>query len=270
MKIFYQWKAWAYSHKVWMLMSEFYNIDEKNVIWCFSFKNMFEQIIEQQGILIVPIENSYAWSVHENFYHINNYNTKIIWEYFLPVRHCLLSCWKSKDNIKKVYSHYQALMQCEKYLTKHNMEAISYQDTAWSAEFISNAKDETLWWIASEFAGEIYGLNILERNINDELDNTTRFFIVVPESVNLKPYSHNWKISIVFNTKHTPAALYKCLWAFATRDINLSKIESLPSKTWKFKYMFWIDFQKPNDDILSSLINELWFFAMDIKILWKY
>lgn len=270
MKIFYQWKVWAYSHKVWIDIWKFYNIDKKNIIWAFSFKNMFENILEQDAIWIVPIENSYAWSVHENFYHMNSNRFKILGEYFLPVRHSLLSYWNSKKKIKKVYSHYQALMQCERYLSENNIQAIAYQDTAWSAQFVANSKDENIWWIASEFAWEVYNLNILERNINDELDNTTRFLIVTPEHVKLANYSKNWKISILFKTKDTPAALYKCLWAFATRDINLSKIESLPAKTWKFKYMFWIDFQEPSSDCLESLLTELWFFAIDIKILWKY
>lgn len=267
MKIFYQWIKWAYSHKVWINVWRYYNIQD--IVWKFSFKDVFDALIEEKGIWIVPIENSYAWSVHENFYHIGSYNVKIIWEYYLPVRHCLLSTSKDKNTIKKAYSHYQALMQCEDYLLKNGIEPVIFQDTAGSAKYIKKQKDDSLAAIASSFAWSIYWLNVLEENINDKLDNTTRFLIVTSKDINLKNYTNNNKISIIFKVKNIPAVLYKCLWAFATRNINLTKIESLPAREWKFKYMFWLDFNHSNKNI-DSLLKELSFFAKDIRILWRY
>ncbi len=267
MKIFYQWIEWAYSHKVWTIIWQYYNI--KDIIWEFSFKDMFDSIVKKKWIWIVPIENSYAWSVHENFYHINSYDVKIIWEYYLPVKHCLLSTSNDKNTIKKAYSHYQALMQCESYLFKNNIEPIVFQDTALSAKYIKEKKDKSLSSIASSFAWKIYWLNVIEENINDKLDNTTRFLIVAPKDTLIKNYTNDNKVSMVFKVKNMPAVLYKCLWAFATRNINLTKIESLPAKEWKFKYMFWIDFNHSNKNI-NYIIKELSFFAKDIRILWKY
>ena len=269
MKIFYQWIPWAYSHKVWLEVWKFYGIKEKDIVWKFSFKDMFDAIIKENWIWIVPIENSYAWSVHENFYHISSYDVKIIWEYYLPVKHCLLWITKDKKKIKKAYSHYQALMQCENYLLKNNIDHIIFQDTASSAKYIKEKNDESLGSIASSFAAKIYGLNILEENINDQLDNTTRFLIVVPKDLKIKNYTNKWKMSIMFKLKDMPAVLYKCLGAFATRNINLTKIESLPAKDGQFNYMFWLDIDYANKDV-EDAINELDFFAKEIRILWKY
>lgn len=267
MKIFYQWIPWAYSHKVWIDIWKHYWI--KDIIWQFSFKDMFASVVKENWIWIVPIENSYAGSVHENFYNISSYDVKIIWEYYLPVRHCLLSTSEDKKTLKKAYSHYQALMQCENYLKKNNIEPVIFQDTASSAKYVKEQNDESVASIASSLAAEIYNLNILDKDINDDFDNTTRFLIVIPKDVKIENYSHNNKMSILFKVKDMPAVLYKCLGAFATRDVNLSKIESLPSKEWNFEYMFWIDFEYSNKNV-EWVIDELKFYAKDIRILWKY
>lgn len=187
----------------------------------------------------------------------------------MPVRHCLLWTSQDKKNIKKAYSHYQALMQCEDYLSKKNIEPVIFEDTAAAAKYIKEQNNDSLASIASSFAGEIYGLHIIEENINDELNNTTRFLIITKKDVKLKKYTNDNKMTILFKVKDIPSVLYKCLGAFATRDINLSKIESLPSKEWQFEYMFWVDFNYTNKDI-DSTINELSCFGKDIRILWKY
>lgn len=267
MKVFYQWMKWAYSHKVWIDIWKHYVVND--IIWVFSFKDVFDYVVKERWIWIIPIENSYAWSIHENFYHISSYNVKIIGEYYLPVRHCLLWLWKDKKQIKKAYSHYQALMQCENYLLKNNIKPIIFQDTAGSSKYVKEQNDESLASIASSFASEIYGLNILEDNINDDLNNTTRFLIVVETNMDIENYTNNNKMSILFKVKDMPAILYKCLGAFATRDINLSKIESLPSKEGQFEYMFWIDFEYKKKD-LDNVLKELSFFSKKIRILWKY
>jgi len=271
MKIYYQWHKWAYSHKVWLEVAKKYKIDENNIIWLFSFKDVFDKVIEENWIWIVPIENSYAGSVHENFYHLVSYKVKIIWEYYLDINHCIASTGKNLEEIEEAYSHYQALMQCEQYLKKHKIKPHIFWDTAWSAKYIKNKNNPKLAAISSEFAAEIYGLNILEKNINDQKWNTTRFFIVVPKNIELKKFSSNNKISLVFKVKNMPAVLYKCLWAFATRNIDLTRIESLPTKENKFEYMFWVDFIKPSKERdLEEALKELSFFSKDIKVLWKY
>jgi len=270
MNIYYQGHEWAYSHITALKVKEKYNNIE-NIVWVFSFKDMFDEVIKNNGIWIVPIENSYAGSVHENFYNLINYKVKIIWEYFLEIKHCLASVWENIEEIKYAYSHYQALMQCENFLKNHNIEAKVFWDTAWAAKYVKEQNNPAYASISSELAANIYWLNILKKWINDQKWNNTRFFIVTKNETKLENFSKNNKMSIVFKVKDMPAVLYKCLWAFATRNINLTKIESLSTKEKQFEYMFWIDLEKPkNNKTLEWALNELSYFAKEIKILWEY
>ena len=268
MQIYYQWEPWAYSHKVWLEIAKKLKINPQNVTGLFSFKDVFEKITNKNWIWIIPIENSYAGSVHENFFHLSKYDVKIIWEYYLEISHCLVSTSKDIKTIKKAFSHYQALMQCENYLKNKWIKPEVFWDTAWSAKYIKEQNNPELAAISSELAAKIYWLNILEKWINDQKWNTTRFFIIVPRNLNLQPTSKNNKISIIFKVKDIPAVLYKCLWAFATRNINLTKIESIPTQENKFEYMFWIDLEKTKD--FNQAVEELKYFAKQVKILWEY
>ncbi len=271
MKIFYQWEKWAYSHIVSNEISKFYGIQESDVFWCFSFQDMFDNAKKYNWIAVVPIENSYAGSIYENFNILSKGEFKIIWEYYLPISHCLLSTSFDMKTIKKVYSHYQALMQCENYLKTRNLQPEVFWDTAWSAKYIKEKNNNELACISSSLAWKIYGLNVLDKNINDQDGNTTRFFVVVPKDLELQNYSNNWKISILFKVKDVSAVLYKCLGAFATQNINLTKIESLSTKEKQFEYMFWLDFKSPKDKKqLDNVLQELSYFAKDINILWEY
>ncbi len=269
MKIYYQWHEWAYSHITALKVQNKYNL--KDIKWLFSFKDMFDEVIKNNGIWIVPIENSYAGSVHENFYNLVNYDVKIIWEHYLEIEHCLVSTSNDVKTIKYAYSHYQALMQCENYLKTHNIEAKVFGDTAWAAKHVKEKNNPEYAGISSELAWKIYWLNILEKWINDQKWNNTRFFIIVKKETDLEAFSNHNKMSMVFKVKDMPAVLYKCLGAFATRNINLTRIESLPTKEKQFEYMFWIDLEKPeNENTLKWALNELSFFAKEIKILWEY
>ena len=269
MQIFYQWEPGAYSHQVGLKIAKKFDVDKQNVTWLFSFKDLFDSVVEKNWIGIVPIENSYAGSVHENFFHLSKYPVKIIWEYYLEINHCLLSTSKDISTIKKAFSHYQALMQCEKFLKSYNIQPVAWADTAGSAKYVAEQNNPEFSAVASELAGEIYWLNILKKNINDQKWNTTRFFVIVPENSYLCCEKHK-KISLLFKVKDIPAVLYKCLGAFATRDINLTKIESLPTQEKRFEYMFWIDFENPGEEKLEWALKELWCFAKHIKILGKY
>lgn len=275
MKIYYQWFPWAYSNEVSIKISSKLKIDKKNVIWVANFKSVFDKI-NLWNLWVLPIENSYAWSVHENFYHIISWDYEIIWEIFLDIDHYLLANTNDIKDIKYVYSHPQALAQCQNYLEKYWIKTIEYTDTAWAAKFVKENWNKEIASISSKLCSSIYGLNILDKHIQDQTWNTTRFFVIVSkefyknnkEKLKLKK---NWKISVVFKTKDTPSALYKCLWAFATRFINLSKIESLPAKQNRFEYIFWIDFQKNvSDEIIADALEELKFFSKDLVILWDY
>lgn len=267
MKLYYQWLPWAYSNIVANYYWDKINILEND--WLLTFKDVFDKISEW-NLWIIPIENSYAWSVYENFFHLYNYDIEIYSEYYQDINHCLVSKASDKSQVKKVISHYQAIMQCEKYIKKNWFDYWMFSDTAWSAEYISKNDDFTIWSICSELAGNIYWLNILDKFIQDQNWNKTRFFLVWKKwsSFDLKPSN---KISLIFKAKDIPASLYKCLWSFATRNINLSKIESLPAKDSCFEYMFWIDVNwSLKDENVVCALNELKFFTSKITILWSY
>ncbi len=276
--IFYQGIEGSYSSYVASLLAK--NLwDWQQSQGVFSFKDLFESVVGKSWIWIVPIENSYAWSVHQNFFLFSKYDVKIIWEYYLPIRHALLGVGKIED-IKKVISHPQALMQTEDFVSQHWWETQEVADTALAAKIVAQEGDPSVGAIASPYAGEIYSLNILKKGIQDQDGNTTRFFVIVPndfdqniqskitDEFSAKPYE---KVSVLFRLKDIPAALYKALGAFATRGINLTKIESVPAKQKAFEYIFWLDFQKNvPEKLVKEALEELEFFSKEIKVLGVY
>ena len=270
MKLIYQWVPWAYSNLACFQAKELLNIEITDITWMPDFKTVWENI-NDKNIAILPVENSYAWNIHENLYSFLRYDYKIIWEINLEVNHCILSKESNIKDIKKVYSHPQALDQCHNYLKKNNIKPISFWDTAWAAEMIIQKNEPWIWAIASDLAWEIYWLNILKKGIQDQNWNTTRFFIIVPKESNIQIKDRKNKASIIFETRNIPAALYKCLWAFATNNVNLTKIESMPSLKWPFTYLFWMNFEwHLNDKNVIKSLDELKFFTKQIKILWEY
>ena len=270
MKLIYQWVPWAYSNIVCLEVSKLIEWEITDIIWVDNFTALWESI-DWENIWVIPIENSYAGNIHENLYNFLRYDFQIIWEVNLEVNHCLLSKESDISDIKEVYSHPQALSQCHNFLKKYNIKPLKFSDTAWAAEMIVKKDKTWIWAIASSLAGDIYWLNILEESIQDQNWNTTRFFIVAPKNAWIVFKNKKNKTSIVFEAKNIPASLYKCLWAFATNNVNLTKIESLPSLKDPFTYLFWIDFDWTTKDIsVKKSLIELKFFTNNIKILGEY
>lgn len=270
MNLIYQWIPWAYSNIACLKIKDLINIDIKEIIWLESFNSVWEKI-DVNNIWIIPIENSYAWNIHENLYNFIRFKHKVIWQINLEVNHCLLSKENKISDIKEVYSHPQALNQCYEYLKKNNIKAISYSDTASAANMVKNSSQKWIWAIASDIAWEIYWLNILDKSIQDQNWNTTRFLIIADKNSKVKFKNKANKVSILFEAKNIPASLYKCLWAFATNNVNLTKIESLPSLKDPFSYLFWLDFEwNLSDENVIKSLDELKFFTKNIKILGEY
>ncbi len=198
---------------------------------------------------VLPIENSIAGSVYENYNFLSKYKTKIIGEAYLKIEHNLLGIKipkikKSKriKMITKVFSHYKALEQCSNFFKKYYwMQKEIVDDTATAAQFVANNKNPTYGAIASKLASKIYNLNIILKNIEDHKENYTRFLIITN---NQKIYPRNPnKCSIILSIKHQPGSLYKVLKIFAENNINLTKIESYPIVGKIFEYFFYIDFE---------------------------
>jgi len=193
---------------------------------------------------ILPFENSLAGSIHRNYDLILRYEQYIVGEYFLRVQHCLLGITGSKlADICQVFSHPQALAQCEHHLSRLGIEKIAAADTAGSARDVRDWGDKRKAAIASKRAAQVYNLDILVENFEDDTSNITRFLVLSQFPLKVDdPEDGDYKTSIVFSLMNQPGTLFKALSVFALREIDLTKIESrpIPGKPWE--YLFYIDF----------------------------
>ncbi|MBC7242720.1 MAG: prephenate dehydratase [Anaerolineae bacterium] len=237
---------------------------------CHSLKEIFEAIESGRATHgMLPIENSTAGSINQSYDLLLEYDLKIWAEVILRVRHCLLANpGTSIEQIRRVRSHPQALAQCERYIASHNFEPISYYDTAGSARELAENPQPDMAAIASRLAGEMYGLQVLDSDIEDLRFNYTRFFVLGTED---PPRTEHSKTSVVFATRHVPRALYTCLGEFAERDINLTKLESRPRRNKPWHYLFYLDFeghwQEPHcEKALLGLLRR----AAFVKVLGSY
>jgi chorismate mutase/prephenate dehydratase len=221
---------------------------------CKNLSNVFESVKRQETLYgVVPIENSIEGSVNQTYDLFLEYNLNVYGEIVLKIAHCLIAHPGTQLNsIKTVYSHPQALAQCRKFLEQMDCRLISTFDTAGSVKMI---KEEGLMGagaIASERAAEIYGMSILSREIGDTPNNCTRFFVLSKQD---SQYSGEDKTSIIFSVKSVPKALYHVLKEFAVKNINLTKIESRPTKRTPWEYNFYLDFEghRSEDKCLEAL-----------------
>jgi len=270
MNIYYQWEPWAYMHQASIKVEK--NLDKKidKIIWLKSFEQCWEKL--DNHILVLAIENSYAGTIYENLYKFITREAKIIWEYNLSINHCICSNEKDLKDITKVYSHFKALPQCYTYFKKNNItDQRIHSDTAWAAKMLSKSKEKNAWAICSVLAAEMYWLNVLEKNIQDQKGNTTKFLVIISNKSDIK-YNINYnQISILFEAKNIPSSLHKCLWVFSENNINLIKIESTPNFKNPFSYLFFITIEGNLEDIkVKKSLTELETFTNKIKILWEY
>ena len=182
---------------------------------------------------VLPIENSVGGSVHANFDLQLRHNLFIVAEIDFRVRHYLMALPGTKiSDVKEVHSHPQALAQCDKYLRRNNLQGFPKFDTAGSAKLIHEQKLEGIAAIASRRAAEHYGLEVLDKDIEDDVNNYTRFLLLSTEPVSVppaEPVSHlRYKTSLVFSLVNSAGILFHALAAFSLRGIDLTKIESRP------------------------------------------
>lgn len=213
-----------------------------------DFQSVFEAV-EQDKVThsVVPVENSIEGSVAQVNDLLLDHDLTISGEVIVPVKHCLMAFDDaSLETIREVVSHPQALGQCRKFLSNHpEWRVTPSYDTAGSARMVAEAKRLDLAAIASRRAAKVYGLKLLKEDIQSEVVNFTRFFVL---EKNPGPIDGANKTSIVFATKNAPGALHKCLGEFASRGVNLSKLESRPRKNKPWVYVFYADFDGNMDD----------------------
>jgi prephenate dehydratase len=209
---------------------------------CRTFGDVFiavEQGHADYGML--PIENSLAGSVVQSYELLMEHDLRVRAEVVLRVRHRLMAVPGTEmGDLKQVKSHPQALAQCERYLERRGLEAVPNFDTAGSARELTENPEPGTGVIASALAAELYGLEILDDEVEDLPFNYTRFFVLGVED---PPRSQRSKTSLIFTTRHYPGALYDSLGEFAQRGINLTKIESRPRRNRPWQYLFYLDFE---------------------------
>ncbi len=220
------------------------------VLPCPRFEDVFRALKEGavEGA-VIPIENTLAGSVHENYDHLQNFELPIVAETSVRIVHNLMAPpGVPFANIRRVYSHPVALNQCLDFFVRYpQIEKVTFYDTAGSAKMIMEQKLQDAAAIASAVAAEIYGARILRRSIEDDRRNFTRFFLLRSPTFARRfpvkaPANAQWKTSLVFSTRNVPGALFRCLSAFALRDLSLAKIESRPLRGKPWEYLFYLDF----------------------------
>jgi prephenate dehydratase len=223
---------------------------ETSVSPCERFEDVFRSLAEGRTTgAVVPIENTLAGSVHENYDHLQNFDLPIVAETSVRIVHNLIAGkGVSFSNIHRVYSHPVALNQCLDFFARNpQLERVPFYDTAGSVKMIVEEKLNDAAAIASRVAAEIYGARILRRSIESDRQNFTRFFLLRTADYarrhEVRADAHiQWKTSVVFSTRNVPGALFRALSAFALRDLNLTKIESRPLRGKPWEYLFYLDF----------------------------
>ncbi|MEZ5923555.1 MAG: prephenate dehydratase [Hyphomicrobiaceae bacterium] len=223
-------------------------------------------------LAMIPIENSVAGRVADIHHLLPEADLYIVGEHFLRVRHQLMALPGTPiDKVKRAMSHTQALGQCRNTLRKLGIEPVPAADTAGSARVVSELKDASVAAIASELAAEIYGLEILKRDIEDEDHNTTRFVVLSPEPDDAEPGDGPIVTTFIFNVRNVPAALYKALGGFATNGVNMTKLESYQLDGTFSATMFYSDIEgHPRERGVQLALEELSFFSTKVKILGSY
>jgi prephenate dehydratase len=240
---------------------------------CASFEDAFAAVSEGVAELaMIPIENSVAGRVADIHHLLPTAGLYIIGEYFLPIHFQLLGVKGAKlEDIKAVYSHVHALGQCRKIIRKLGLTAHIAADTAGSARQVAEWQDKSKASLAPILAAEIYGLDVLAGNVEDETHNTTRFIILSQTPQWPQPNSANCVTSFVFRVRNVPAALYKALGGFATNGVNMTKLESYMVEGEFTATQFLADVDgHPAQPALSRAFEELAFFCKEFKILGVY
>ncbi|HYL36930.1 MAG TPA: prephenate dehydratase [Bryobacteraceae bacterium] len=240
------------------------------------FEDVFRALRNRKiDAAVIPIENTLAGSVHENYDHLLNFDVRIAAETSVRIVHNLIAPAGVRfGDIRRVYSHPVALNQCLSFFAKHpKMERTPFYDTAGAVKMVMAERAPDAAAIASRVAASTYGARILRRSIEDDRHNFTRFFLLYRDRgarPKTKPARH-WKTSLVFTTRNTPGALFRALSAFALRDVNLAKIESRPLRGKPWEYLFYVDFLgRENEPRVQNALRHLAELADFLRVLGSY
>lgn len=267
-RIAYQGEPGANSHQV---CKEHY--PDWEALACASFEDVFAAVESGEADLaMIPIDNSIAGRVADIHHFLPASGLHIIAEHFLRIRFCLMGVpGTTLDSITTVHSHVHALGQCRRIIREHGYKPVISGDTAGAAREISELGDVTQAAISPPLAAEIYGLETLAEDVEDEDHNTTRFVVLSRELVEAPAGNGPVVTSFIFNVRNLPAALYKALGGFATNGVNMTKLESymVGGEFTATQFLAEVD-GHPEDVGLRNALEELAFFTTDVKVLGVY
>ena len=242
---------------------------------CFSFEDALDAVKDgRAGRAIIPIENSQHGRVADIHFLLPESGLHIVGEYFMPIHHALMALGPNAAGrvFEAAYSHPQALGQSRRFLRARGIVPLSHADTAGAAAYVAERGDPAVAAIAPAIAAELYGLTIIERNVEDSADNMTRFVILAHEPLAAgvlqgKP----GMTTFIFEVKNIPAALYKALGGFATNGVNMTKLESYQQGTSFSATTFYADIiGAPGDPAVDRALEECAFHSKELRILGSY
>ncbi len=264
MKIAYQGIAGSYSESC---VKEMY--PDCETISCKTFDECFEKASQDNSIkTIIPESNKTTGNIGVE-YLIFKYRLNIYAEHFFLINHNLLVVKGSKlSDIKDVFSHVQALSQSSEFIKKNNLNENVRADTAGSAKHVSEIKDKTKAAIASKLSAQIYNLDILKENIQDEKNNVTRFLVMGKEIYQPELKDEKYITSFLFKLKSKPAALYSALSGFAINGVNMTKLQSFPEKNSFSSFFFLCDIEGHIEDKkIKNSLEEIGLHCEDMHVL---
>jgi chorismate mutase/prephenate dehydratase len=265
-RVVFQGAEGAYSQ---MAMRQYFG-DAINSFHVDTFRDAMSAIDEGSAdFAVLPIENSTAGIVSEIYDLLVEFENYIVGEQIIRIEHCLLGVPGAQlSDIETVYSHPQSLMQSAKYLSDHAWQQISMQNNAFAARKVAEERNKSQAAIASALAGEIYGLEVLQRGVNQSETNSTRFIIVTNQKIFRTDAS---KVSICFEVPHESGSLYHMLSHFIYNNLNMTKIESRPIEGRNWEYRFFVDFEgNLADSSVKNALRGLRDEARNMKILGNY
>jgi len=248
---------------------------DKEPIPCPTFEDAFNAVSRgETSLAMIPIENTIAGRVADIHHLLPDSNLYIVGEFFMPIHIQLMVIpGTSTEQIKTVHSHIHALSQCRNIIRERGWQGIVAGDTAGAAKDVAAEQDMSKAALAPSLAAELYGLEIIERNVEDADSNVTRFVVLSPNPVDIDHDETGKQIitTFVFNVRNLPASLYKAMGGFATNNVNMTKLESYQLGGKFTATQFYADIEgHPDDPHVKRALEELHYFSTKVRILGSY